>query len=348
MSLWRCPFDPCDRRFSDKEAMESHMLSEHVEIEESTPKIKVAISSASSEMDDSSVESLAERVPSREVPNVSSIIDYLSMPENPLSVFGQLSRDLILRITGTKSLCEVTTLVIKDVGFSQFKTSEKLNLGELKRIEELNLSDNYLQDLSGLSALLTLRMLYLDSNQIHSISPLASLVNLQLLSISHNFIKSVRTLPSFTELREINLNHNHLVSETEVLEALQRQPKLENVSLEGNPFMKRDRHMHYKLIGKLQLHNLDSEEVTQLDYSIAQSISVGNRGGMESRQRRVSISESMTSNKAAQMQERLKDEILRDPLFKRIITELKIKAGSKFDEQLTGLVSLAVRRVNRE
>lgn len=345
MSLWSCPFDACHVAFPSKPLLDEHLQSVHIVEDSPHPQFNVVISAATpSSSDESSSCDSAQRVPSRDLPDVSAIIDLLGMPEDPLSTVGQVTDELLLSLSGQHRLREVKSVSLKDVGLSQFKSNQKLHLNEVKNIVELDLGHNYIADLEGVAELASLRVLKLNYNQIHSISSLFRLPNLKTLCVSHNYLRSIRGFPLFPRLKTLEIAHNRLISEEELFECLLKQPKLKVLSIDGNPLMRRTRHMRYRLIGKLQLRELDSEEITQLDYSIARSIDSGARE-VAMRMRRGSAVEEMTVSKAEEMKTRLRDEVGFDFTFRRLLAALKLKLGTDYDSALNSLISRVHDRV---
>lgn len=337
----------CHIAFPSKQTLDDHLESVHI-VEHSLPaQFNIVVSKASSRSSsDSSSSDSAQRVPSRDLPDVSTIIDLLGMPEDPLSKVGQVTNELVLGLSGQQMLKDVKSLSLGDVGLSQFKSTDRLHLREVRSIVELDLGNNYISDLGGVAELASLRVLKLNHNQIHSISGLFGLTNLKTLCVSHNYLRSIRGFPSFLNLKTFEIAHNRLISEEELLDCLLKQPKLRFLAVDGNPLMRRTRHMRYRLIGKLQLQTLDSEEITQLDYSIARSIEVGAREVVV-RMRRGSAVEEMTGGKAEEMRTRLRDEVEFDFSFRRLLAALKRKLGADYESTLNSLISQVHDRVNK-
>jgi Leucine-rich repeat (LRR) protein len=74
----------------------------------------------------------------------------------------------------------------------------------------LNLSNNNLTSLDGISLDTNLEKLYLYINEIKEIGRLSSLTNLQELSLYNNKIKEIGGLSSLTNLRGLDLQHNQI------------------------------------------------------------------------------------------------------------------------------------------
>ena len=83
-----------------------------------------------------------------------------------------------------------------------------LPLAKLTNLEELDIGDCGVSDLSGAERLTQLRVLTADHSQISDISPLAGLINLHALRLQHNKISNVSALVGLVNLRGLNISHN--------------------------------------------------------------------------------------------------------------------------------------------
>ncbi|XP_067275266.1 leucine-rich repeat-containing protein 49 [Pseudorasbora parva] len=129
---------------------------------------------------------------------------------------------------------------------------ETLHLLNLQHLVLLDLHDNRVIDMSGISAFTSLRVLLLgknriqrigamdgltrlevldlQSNQISQIENLSGLSNLRLLNLSGNRITRVENLQGLKSLSELNLRHNAITSVTNV----ERLPRLQRLFLSAN------------------------------------------------------------------------------------------------------------------
>jgi len=74
----------------------------------------------------------------------------------------------------------------------------------------LDLYDNHIEDMNGLSALKSLRVLMLGKNRIKRVTGLETLVKLDVLDLHGNQIKTVENLSHLCELRVLNLAGNQI------------------------------------------------------------------------------------------------------------------------------------------
>ncbi len=83
----------------------------------------------------------------------------------------------------------------------------------------LEISNNSITDLSPLASLIGLEMLYADSNQISDISPLKNLTNLTWLTLQENRITDLSALRGLTKLESLQL-HNNRISDLSPLDGM--------------------------------------------------------------------------------------------------------------------------------
>jgi Leucine-rich repeat (LRR) protein len=83
-------------------------------------------------------------------------------------------------------------------------------LNKLSEIEELDLSSNLISDIRPLAGLKKLRKLNLGNNHIEDITPLAQLTSLEELCLYQNKITDFSILKGFTNLRKLDLAYNSI------------------------------------------------------------------------------------------------------------------------------------------
>ena len=106
---------------------------------------------------------------------------------------------------GEADAAELVTLRAKDRGIADLE-----GIGQLTRLEVLDLYGNEIRDLSPLSGLTRLRYLDLGSNRVEEVSALGSLRNLQVLLLADNGVTEVSALAGLDSLRSVDLTGNPL------------------------------------------------------------------------------------------------------------------------------------------
>lgn len=110
------------------------------------------------------------------------------------------------------------------------KLSDLKPLGDLIRLQKLNLYFGDFSDISPLAKLINLEMLRVHVNKIENINALAGLTKLKYLDIGHNEIKDISTLSKLTSLKWLQASSNAI----ENVESLKNMNELEYLVLSFN------------------------------------------------------------------------------------------------------------------
>ncbi len=95
----------------------------------------------------------------------------------------------------------------------------------LWNMRRLNLSHNYVRDLTPLSGLQHITELDLSYNNVYNLEGLQGLVNLEKLNLEGNIVRDLTPLKDLPKLRELNLNYNDITSLEDVnIDALAGSP----------------------------------------------------------------------------------------------------------------------------
>jgi len=134
------------------------------------------------------------------------------------------------------------------------------NLDGLVNLEKLQLDNNIIEEIEGISHLVKLKWLDLSFNCIKKIKNLDTLTELQDLSLYNNEIVTVEGLDKCTKLNVLSLGNNKIDNLDAMYTYLKQFKKLEVLNVAGNPFIKKE--ADYKLYIMLHLTSLK-----YLDYS---------------------------------------------------------------------------------
>jgi len=138
------------------------------------------------------------------------------------------------------------------------------NLKGMEKLRKLQLDNNIIYKIQNLDHLVNLEWLDLSFNQIEKIEGLNSLTKLTDLSLYNNHIVEVGGLGKLMELNVLSLGQNRIKSYENVITYLREIPnKLEVLTLEGNPCIKKDLKEEYQLYAYAYLDKLQ-----YLDYHI--------------------------------------------------------------------------------
>lgn len=135
------------------------------------------------------------------------------------------SKHGISDLTGIEALTNVTSL---DLSINYLSNISPLS--KLQRLEILKLSFNTIADLQPLLTLKQLKILTVDNNMVTDISALANLYQLENLSLQNNLITDIAPLKGLTELQHLNLAVNNISD----ISSLANLRKLHYLSLLNN------------------------------------------------------------------------------------------------------------------
>ncbi|CAI2362369.1 unnamed protein product [Moneuplotes crassus] len=138
------------------------------------------------------------------------------------------------------------------------------NLKGMEKLRKLQLDNNIIYKIQNLDHLINLEWLDLSFNQIEKIEGLGTLTKLTDLSLYNNHIEEVGGLGKLLELNVLSLGQNRIKSYENVITYLREIPnKLEVLTLEGNPCIKKENKEEYQLYAYAYL-----EKLQYLDYHI--------------------------------------------------------------------------------
>ena len=185
---------------------------------------------------------------------------------------------------GEADAAGLVTLSAKDRGIADLE-----GIGQLTRLEVLDLYGNEIRDLSPLSGLARLRYLDLGSNRVEEVTALGSLRNLRVLLLAGNAVTEVSALAGLDSLQSVDLTGNPLGEAAQArVEALrERGVSVEfsapepGDSVDGSPpagpfpagrplLFSSNRRLEGDYIGALEVHSLDVEtgEVVNLSSAL--------------------------------------------------------------------------------
>ncbi len=104
--------------------------------------------------------------------------------------------------------------------------SGDIHFDDVKDIQELNLLNGEISDLTGIGCLTGLIGLMANNNNLPDISPLRSLTNLTMLNLSFVFVTDISPLSSLTKLQYLTLGSNNIV-DISALESLSNLIKVD-------------------------------------------------------------------------------------------------------------------------
>ncbi len=147
---------------------------------------------------------------------------------------------------------ELETLDLSNCGLSNISS-----LSTLTKLKVLNLDDNSINDLAGLSKCSSLEELHICRNAVTSLVPLSSLHSLKILDVSLNSIDTISPIAKCTSLTELNVSDNKLTA----LDGIGSLKNLTNLNASGNEIESVDGIENCK---KLEVFDLSKNKLTDI------------------------------------------------------------------------------------
>lgn len=116
---------------------------------------------------------------------------------------GQLSELKIL-------ICGGGWNVFQNKKWDRWGISTLAPITKLKKLEQLNISNNRLTSLTGLNKLTSLQFAHLNNNEISRVEPLNDLLYLKELNLSNNRIEKTEFLSTLQGIQTLDLHHNSI------------------------------------------------------------------------------------------------------------------------------------------
>ncbi|WP_053002631.1 leucine-rich repeat domain-containing protein [Kordia jejudonensis] len=162
-----------------------------------------------------------------------------------------------------KSKIDVFDFIYAEFGLGSEEYSYKFNAQE--ELTELDLSENELDTISGLSNLTTLERLYLQNNQLTDITSLSELTSLKILFLSNNQLNDISPLSKLTSLEVLDFSDNLLTDTT--ISSLSELVDLEELYLSNTQLTRID-----FLVNFTSLRVLDISENKLTDISVLSAL----------------------------------------------------------------------------
>lgn len=100
--------------------------------------------------------------------------------------------------------------IFKNKKWNRWGISTLASITKLKKLEQLNISNNQLKSLTGLNKLDSLTFAHLNNNEISKLESLNNLQNLKELNLSNNEITRVELLSILQNIQTLDLHHNSI------------------------------------------------------------------------------------------------------------------------------------------
>jgi hypothetical protein len=130
---------------------------------------------------------------------------------------------------------EIEEIDLSNKNLNCFKNKKNINFTYLLYVQSINISKNYIKDISDFKYLNTVKILNISDNKIDDISALEHLDSLEILLAQNNEITSITTLNKCRNLRVLELNDNQLRYQISTLKTIQNLTNLKELTIKNNP-----------------------------------------------------------------------------------------------------------------
>ena len=115
-----------------------------------------------------------------------------------------------------------------------FRNKRNLNFNFLIYLTKLDLSKNFIKDISDIKYLTNIQYLNISSNSIDDISSLENLESLEILNAENNEIRSISSLNKCRNLRCLELANNNIMYEQSTYSTIQFLKNLSELTIKNN------------------------------------------------------------------------------------------------------------------
>lgn len=189
----------------------------------------------------------------------------------------EVTEDMIGLGTDFKYYSEIEEINLESRNIFCFKTERCLEFKKLSSLLTLNISSNFIKDITDLKYLTTLTQLIIRNNKIENISSCEYLEQLRVLDAEDNEIFSITSLNKCKYLEVLKIKNNKLEYQTSTSQALKNLKSLKELTIKNNPFLNEILGYRHLFIYRYpQIKKLDEEELTEVDREVARRFTLEN------------------------------------------------------------------------
>jgi hypothetical protein len=118
-----------------------------------------------------------------------------------------------------------------------FVHNKKINFNNLAPVIKINLSNNYIKNISDLKFLINLKEINISNNKIISLSFCEFLLNLENLNAENNQITAILNLEKNKKIKILKLSHNNIENYNMTLDIINKLKNIEELTINFNPFL---------------------------------------------------------------------------------------------------------------
>ena len=147
----------------------------------------------------------------------------------------QFLQILNLKQNRIKVLPKMDAVYLEEINLSENRINDCSQFIGLPRLKKLNLNQNKIKSCKGLSNCLSLEVLYLNQNRIKNLEGIENLYPLRKLRLKTNRLSNLDSLPELPNLQKLTISENQIKQAIE-FSKLKQYPNLLKINCEANPY----------------------------------------------------------------------------------------------------------------
>ena len=166
---------------------------------------------------------------------------------------------------------------LKFLDISNNKLADIIGISNFSKLKKLNLKENYISKIDSLDKLNELNFLNISSNKLRSCDKanLGVLPSIKTFFCDNNFLKSVNCFEKFVTIENLSFNSNK-ITDVSCLDKLTQLKKLNKLSLMGNPIANIQNYRKIIIFYFQKLKYLDNKEIMPQERTLFNNNSLNN------------------------------------------------------------------------
>ncbi len=159
-----------------------------------------------------------------------------------------LNIDFVKERAEQDNISEIEKLDLSKGDITTFQGGDTFSPVQLSNLKSLNISNNYLVNLSQIINLYQLENLDISGNRLYNIIGIDLLENLKCLNLDNNNLENISELRDSPKLKILSISNNKIKQLDDLIENLKSLKKLKQLKVERNPFCVKDQFYHFDII----------------------------------------------------------------------------------------------------
>ena len=182
----------------------------------------------------------------------------------------EITDDMIFKNSHYEDYDEIIELDLSKQNIASFMNNRNIPFQEFTELQILNLSYNWMTYTYDIRFFKKLKELYINDNKVDDLSFCESLPHLEILNAENNQISFITSLNKCTNLKILKLSLNKIEFLKSTLNTFKNLKKLQELTIKDNPFLTQlFAYKQYFIYNYQNILKLDEEEINDIDRDIA-------------------------------------------------------------------------------